>query len=70
MNDIKSRYEKQLDILSILKREVTNSQNLEQSSKSKLRIQIESLLIDLNEEIFSISEELASAYQSNQSDNA
>jgi hypothetical protein len=27
------------------------------------------MLIDLNEEIFSISEELATAYQSNQSDN-
>lgn len=31
---------------------------MDQAQRSKLRISIESLLIDLNEEIFSISEEL------------
>jgi hypothetical protein len=37
---------------------------LDQGEKSKLRIQIESVLIDLNEEIFAISEELAKVFSS------
>ena len=35
---------------------------LDHHSRSKLRIQIESLLIDLNEEVFALSEELAKSY--------
>ena len=38
------------------------SEQVETSAKSRLRITIESLLIDLNEEIFSLSEELAKSY--------
>jgi len=34
----------------------------EPSVKSKLRITIESLLIDLNEEMYELSEELANSY--------
>ena len=35
---------------------------MEVSAKSRLRITIESLLIDLNEEIFALSEELAKSF--------
>ena len=38
------------------------SEQVETTAKSRLRITIESLLIDLNEEIFAISEELAKSY--------
>lgn len=48
--------------MNALKREVTRSEMLDQGGKSRLRIQIESLLIDLNEEIFAISEDLSSAF--------
>jgi hypothetical protein len=60
--DIKSTYTSRIEELSDLKREVFKSGDLDQQQKSKLRITIESLLIDLNEEIFSISEELAKSY--------
>lgn len=46
-----------------MKKQITQSIYLDQSGKSKMRIHIESLLIDLNEEIFAISEELATALQ-------
>ena len=39
---------------------------MEVSAKSRLRITIESLLIDLNEEIFALSEELAKSYSEQQ----
>ena len=49
--------------LTEVKQVVTNSENvagvIDQQSKSKLRINIETLLIDINEELFAISEELA-----------
>jgi hypothetical protein len=48
--------------LTALKREATKSEVLDQGQKSALRIQIESLLIDLNEEIFAISEEIANVF--------
>ena len=38
------------------------SESVESGAKSRLRITIESLLIDLNEEIFALSEELAKSY--------
>ena len=44
--------------------------NLPQVDKSSVRIQIESLLIDINEENFTISEELASAFQGSDSEQA
>lgn len=55
-------------MLNGLKREVTRSDKVDQGGKSRLRIQIESLLIDLNEEIFAISEELANAFTSSRQD--
>jgi hypothetical protein len=47
---------------------VTRSSSLDQGQKSGLRIQIESILIDINEEIFAISEELAAAFQMTKSE--
>lgn len=35
------------------------------AAKSRVRIAIESLLIELNEEIFALSEEVANSYQTN-----
>lgn len=55
-------------MLTNLKLEVTRSDILNQGQKSALRIQIESILIDLNEEIFAISEELAAAFQMTKSE--
>jgi hypothetical protein len=49
-------------MLTALKKMVTNSEMADASVKSKLRITIESLLIDLNEEMYELSEELASSY--------
>ena len=43
------------------------SEQVENSAKSRLRITIESLLIDLNEEIFALSEELAKSYNTEHS---
>jgi hypothetical protein len=45
-----------------LKREIIKSDQVEVAAKSKVRIAIESLLIDLNEEIFTLSEELANSF--------
>ena len=42
----------------------SNDYLLDHQARSKLRILIESLLIDLNEEIFGISEELARSFAS------
>ena len=50
-------------MLTALKREITRSSEVDQAEKSSLRIKIESLLIDFNEEVFSLTEELARAYQ-------
>lgn len=52
----------QINMLTALKKMVTNSEMADASVKSKLRITIESLLIDLNEEMYELSEELASSY--------
>ena len=48
-----------------LKKEVIQSEKVEITAKSKIRIVIESLLIDLNEEIFALSEEVANSFQNN-----
>jgi len=64
-NDVKEAFAKQVKSLNELKREVTKTDSIDQGYKSKLRISIESLLIDLNEEIFAISEDMSSAFSSN-----
>lgn len=73
-NRIKDTYAHKIDELNELKRQVfimNHQQNqeagsyvLDHHSRSKLRILIESLLIDLNEEIFALSEELARSFAS------
>ena len=49
-------------MLTELKARVIESEQVETTQKSRLRITIESLLIDLNEEIFALSEELAKSF--------
>lgn len=61
-NHIKETYAQKIDELTELKRVVFSTDQIDQQQRSKLRITIESLLIDLNEEIFSISEELAKSF--------
>ena len=61
-NSIKIELSEQINILIALKKNVIKSEQIETSAKSRLRITIESLLIDLNEEIFALSEELAKSY--------
>ena len=59
---MKAELADQINALNDLKVKVKKSQQVDINSKSRLRIAIESLLIDLNEEIFAISEELARGY--------
>lgn len=51
---------------------MTNAPNvsgiIDQSNRSKLRINIETLLIDINEELFAISEELARIFSLDKSE--
>ena len=65
---IKETYSQKIDDLNELKRQVfvmtDNNYLLDHHARSKLRILIESLLIDLNEEIFALSEELARSFAS------
>ena len=61
-NEIKNVYSTKIEDLTEIKKDVVVSDSLDQPTKSKLRITLESLLIDLNEEIFSISEQLARSY--------
>ena len=61
-NSIKAELSGQIVDLTKLKKEVIATENIEVSAKSRLRITIESLLIDLNEEIFALSEELAKSF--------
>ena len=67
LNRIKQTYTEKQKYLQELKSLITNANNtpgiLDQASRSKARIQIESLLIDLNEELFAISEEMAKVFQ-------
>jgi hypothetical protein len=72
-NRIKETYGQKIEELNELKRQVflinhstTSDQSyiLDHHQRSKLRILIESLLIDLNEEIFALSEELARSFAS------
>jgi len=41
---------------------ITKTEMLDQSEKARVRISIESLLIDINEEAFAVAECLASAF--------
>eukprot|EP00347_Sterkiella_histriomuscorum_P001188 403372989 len=61
---IKDLYQQKIEDLSSLKRLIfaQTEKELDQQLRSKLRITIESLLIDLNEEVFAISEELAKSF--------
>ena len=63
MNEIKQIYKTKQRHLQDLKQKVTNAENvdgvIDQSVRSKARIQLESLLIDMNEEVFAISEEMS-----------
>jgi len=68
-NSIKAAYAQKIEELTDLKKEVFRTDAVDQQLKSKLRITIESLLIDLNEEIFSISEELSKSYTFERTDN-
>ena len=66
-NSIKADLSAQITELTKLKKEVIKSDQVEVSAKSRLRITIESLLIDLNEEIFALSEELAKSFTADRS---
>ena len=68
-NSIKAELSSQINDLTKLKKEVIATDNIEVSAKSRLRITIESLLIDLNEEIFALSEELAKSFSQEASRN-
>lgn len=63
---VKAELVDQINILNEMKRMVTWSEQVDTSSKSRLRIAIEALLIDLNEEIFVIAEEKASGFDGNE----
>jgi hypothetical protein len=56
---VKAELNDKINYLMAFKKDVIASQQVEISAKSRLRITIESFLIDLNEEIFALSEELA-----------
>ena len=61
---VKAELQSQIQALQKVKGSVLSNSNsiLEAQAKSKLRIQIENYLIELNEEIYTISEELARVY--------
>lgn len=66
-NKVKETYAFKIEELNELKRQVflySGDQVLDHHQRSRLRIVIESLLIDVNEEIFSLSEELARSFAS------
>ena len=65
-NGVKAELADSINALNDLKRKVTKSEEVDTNAKSRLRIAIESLLIDLNEDIFILSEELAKNYTSGQ----
>jgi hypothetical protein len=61
-SNIKVELACQINSLTSLKKAVTSADSVEPAIRTKLRINIESLLIDLNEEIYEISEELAKSF--------
>ena len=64
LNRIKEELARSVRYLNDLKYELTNDMSVEQGEKSRVRIQIESLLIDLNEQVYTTSEALANAFSS------
>lgn len=69
LGQIKIELQQQISGLTKLKGDIIKASKLEAPIKSKLRIAIESLLIDINEELYAISEELANTYGSNKQKN-
>lgn len=65
LNKLKEIYTEKQKLLKNLKSKVTNGQGMDQMLRSKFRIQIEGLLIDINEEIFAISEEISKVFLNN-----
>ena len=65
LNKFKEIYTEKQKLLKNLKSKVTNGQGMDQMLRSKFRIQIEGLLIDINEEIFAISEEISKVFLNN-----
>jgi len=59
LNEVKQDLQACVKQLGEYKFSVTHHSGLDQGEKSKVRIKIESLLIDLNELIFEVSESLA-----------
>ena len=49
-----------------IKDQVTNTNKVDQQTRSRFRIQIESLMIDLNEEIYAVREEVTRLLQISQ----
>lgn len=62
LNQIKSELNELISKLTALKSDVIDSDSIEIAAKSKVRIAIETLLIDLNEEMFALSESVANSY--------
>jgi len=67
LNLFKETYQEQQHKLKSAKSQLTNNLEVEQSLRSKMRINIESLLIDINEEIYAIREQVTSLLQVSQS---
>ena len=65
-SQIKAELATQIDSLTRLKKNVIRSEQVDSGGKSRLRITIESLLIDLNEEIFALSEQVAKIYSADE----
>ena len=65
LNKLKEAYSEKQQYLKDLKIKVTNGQDLDQMVRSKFRIQIEGLIIDINEELFAISEEISKVFLNN-----
>ena len=67
---VKEELTGQIKLLQSVKGMLSQSEKhphwIEQSSRAKLRIQIETFLIQLNEEMFAISDNLARAYTNNE----
>lgn len=56
---VKTDFQKQINELTMLKSKLISSSH---ETKAKIRMQIETYLIDLNEEMFALSDELAKAF--------
>ena len=52
----------QINVLTNLKQQCLDSNSITTTERSKAKIMIESLLIDLNEEMYELSEELSKSF--------